>query len=78
MLKHLYETVMLTMPGVFRGDESVVVKGVTYAVKREQDRSRQLEFLNMTGNPTDMQIVGMEGRANVLRSVAGAIGSRLG
>ena len=74
MLKHLYETVMLTMPGVFRGDESVVVKGVTYAVKREQDRTRQLEFLNMTGNPTDMQIVGMEGRANVLRSVAGAIG----
>ena len=74
MLKHLYETVMLTMPGVFRGDESVVVKGVVYAVKREQDRTRQLEFLNMTGNPTDMQIVGMEGRANVLRSVAGAIG----
>lgn len=74
MLKHLYETVMLTMPGVFRGDESVVVKGVTYAVKREQDRTRQLEFLNMTGNPTDMQIVGLEGRAKVLGAVAGAIG----
>lgn len=74
MLKHLYETIMLTMPGVFRGDESVVVKGVSYAVKREQDRTRQLEFLNMTSNPTDMQIVGMEGRANVLRSVASSIG----
>jgi hypothetical protein len=74
MLSHLYETVMLTMPGVFRGDESVVVKGVTYAVKREQDRTRQLEFLNMTSNPTDMQIVGLEGRAKVLGAVAGAIG----
>lgn len=74
LLKHLYETVMLTMPGVFRGDESVVVKGVTYAVKREQDRTRQLEFLNMTSNPTDMQIVGLEGRAKVLGAVAGAIG----
>jgi len=74
LLKHLYETVMLTMPGVFRGDESVVIKGVTYAVKREQDRTRQLEFLNMTGNPTDMQIVGLEGRAKVLGAVAGAIG----
>jgi len=74
MLKHLYETIMLTMPGVFRGDESVVVKGVTYAVKREQDRTRQLEFLNMTSNPTDMQIVGIEGRAKVLGAVAGAIG----
>ena len=74
LLTHLYEVIMLTMPGVFRGDETVVVKGVTYAVKREQDRTRQLEFLNMTNNPTDMGIVGVEGRANVLRSVAHAIG----
>lgn len=74
MLDHLYEVIMLTMPGVFRGDETVVVKGVGQAVKREQDRTRQLEFLNMTNNPTDMQIVGVEGRSNVLRSVAHAIG----
>ena len=74
VLDHLYETIMLTMPGVFRGDETILVKGVTYAVKREQDRTRQLEFLNMTNNPTDMGIVGVEGRANVLRSVAHAIG----
>ena len=74
MLKHLYETIMLTMPGVFRGDESVVVKGVVYAVKREQDRTRQLEFLNMTANPTDMQIVGISGRSKVLGAVANSIG----
>lgn len=74
LLDHLYEVIMLTMPGVFRGDETIVVKGVTYAQKREQDRTRQLEFLNMTNNPTDMQIVGVEGRSNVLRSVAHAIG----
>ena len=74
MLKHLYETIMLTMPGVFRGDESVVVKGVTYAVKREQDRTRQLEFLNMTANPTDMSIVGISGRSKVLGAVANSIG----
>jgi len=74
LLKHLYETIMLTMPGVFRGDESVVVKGVTYAVKREQDRTRQLEFLNMTSNPTDMKIVGISGRSKVLGAVANSIG----
>ncbi len=74
MLKHLYETIMLTMPGVFRGDESVVVKGVVYAVKREQDRTRQLEFLNMTGNPIDMGIVGISGRSKVLGAVANSIG----
>jgi hypothetical protein len=74
LLKHLYETIMLTMPGVFRGDEEVVVKGVVYAVKREQDRTRQLEFLNMTSNPTDMQIVGIAGRSKVLGAVANSIG----
>lgn len=74
MLDGLYDMIMLTMPGMFRGDESINVKGVNYAVKREQDRMRQLEFLQLTGNPIDMQIVGMEGRANVIRSVAGNLG----
>jgi hypothetical protein len=74
LLESLYEMVMLTMPGMFRGDEQIVVKGVNYAVKREQDRMRQLEFLQLTGNPVDMQIVGMQGRANIIRSVAGNLG----
>lgn len=74
MLEALYDMIMLTMPGMFRGDEQIVVKGVNYAVKREQDRMRQLEFLQLTGNPIDMQIVGMEGRANVIRSVASNLG----
>lgn len=73
-LEQLYEYIMLTMPGVFRGDEQIVVKGVNYATKREQDRMRQLEFLQMTANPIDMQIMGPLGRANVLRSVAGNLG----
>lgn len=74
MLEALYDMIMMTMPGMFRGDEQIVVKGVNYAVKREQDRMRQLEFLQLTGNPIDMQIVGMEGRANVLRNVASNLG----
>ena len=74
MLEQLYDMIMLTMPGMFRGDEVIVVKGVNYAVKREQDRMRQLEFLQLTGNPIDMQIIGMNGRANIIRSVAGNLG----
>jgi hypothetical protein len=27
---------------------------------------RQLEFMNMTNNPTDMQIIGIEGRREML------------
>lgn len=74
MLEALYDMIMLTNPGMFRGDECIVVKGVNYAVKREQDRMRQLEFLQLTGNPIDMQLLGLEGRANVLRSVASNLG----
>ena len=74
LLAELFDMIMLTQPGVFKGDELIVVKGVNHAVKREQDRMRQLEFLQLTANPIDMAIVGPEGRANVLRSVAENLG----
>ena len=75
LLTDLYDMIMLTNPTMFRGDECIVVKGVNSAVKREQDRMRQLEFLQVTGaNPIDMQIIGPLGRANVLRSLAGNLG----
>jgi hypothetical protein len=74
LLHELFNMVMLTQPGVFKGDELIVVKGVNHAVKREQDRMRQLEFLQLTANPIDMGIVGPEGRANILRSVAQNLG----
>lgn len=74
MLKQLYDMIMLTQPGVLRGDEQIEVKGVNHAVKREQDRMRQLEFLQLTANPIDQQIIGPVGRANVLRSVAQNLG----
>ncbi|HDZ37540.1 MAG TPA: hemophilus-specific protein [Marinobacter sp.] len=74
ILHQLYDMIMLTNPNMFRGDELIVVKGVGHAVKREQDRMRQLEFLQLTANPIDMAILGPEGRANVLRSVAQNLG----
>lgn len=75
LLCDLFDMVMLTSPDQFRGDEQIIVKGVNYAQKREQDRMRQLEFLQLTGsNPIDMNIIGIPGRANVLRSVANNLG----
>ena len=73
-IEDLYEMVMLTDREQLRGDEEVVVRGVTLAVQREQDRVRQLEFLGITANPIDMQIVGPKGRAKVLRHVAQNLG----
>jgi hypothetical protein len=37
-------------------------------------RQRQLEFLQLTANPIDMQIIGPKGRAHVLKSVSQGIG----
>jgi hypothetical protein len=74
LLTDLFDMIMTTQPGTFRGDELIVVKGVNHAVKREQDRMRQLEFLQLTANPIDQSIMGPLGRANVLRSVAGNLG----
>lgn len=70
----LYDMVMLTDPGSLRGDEEIRVMGVSNAIQKEQDRVRQLEFLNLTANPIDMQIVGPRGRASVLRAVAENLG----
>jgi hypothetical protein len=43
-------------------------------MQRETLRQRQLEFLQLTANPIDMQIIGPKGRANVLRAVSHGIG----
>jgi hypothetical protein len=74
-IEKLYEMVMLSSAGPkLQGDETIVVKGVTVAVQKETDRMRKLEFLQMTANPIDMQIMGVPGRAAVLEDVAEELG----
>jgi hypothetical protein len=74
-LQALYDLMMLTDAGqTLRGDENIVVKGVQVAAQKELERNRQLELLNITANPTDMQIMGMNGRANLLRKVSEGLG----
>lgn len=75
LLQSLYDMVMLTdTTGMFRGDERIVVRGVQVAMQKEQDRMRRLEFLQITGNPMDAQIVGPTGRASILRALAQDLG----
>lgn len=73
-LTDFYDMLMLTHSDVLRGDEDVVVRGVTAAMQREQDRVRQLEFLQVTANPIDMQILGPPGRMAILRALAKNLG----
>ncbi len=75
LLQQLYDMLMLTDDrGVLRGDENIVVRGVSVAMKRETDRMRQIEFLSLTSNPVDLQIIGTGGRATLLRSIATGLG----
>lgn len=74
-LEGLYDMMMLTdTTGVLKGDENIKVMGVNVALQRETQRARQLEFLQVTANPLDAQIMGAKGRAKVLRSVSETIG----
>ena len=76
-IEQLYEMVMLSSAGPqLKGDESIVVKGVTVAVQKETDRMRKLEFLQLTANPMDFGIMGPNGRAAVLEDVAEELGMK--
>lgn len=75
LLTALYDMLMLTdTTGLLTGEESIRVKGVQVAVQKETQRTRQLEFLQVTANPIDAQIVGPRGRAAILRAVSETIG----
>ena len=75
LLTSLFDMVMLTdQSGLLNGDEKVRVLGVAVAVQKETQRARQLEFLQITANPIDAQILGPRGRATILRHVSTTIG----
>jgi hypothetical protein len=75
MLEALYDLIMLTdQSGMLTGNEQVRVRGVNVAVQRDTERQKQLQFLQITGNPIDAPIIGVPGRAKVLRAVAQGLG----
>ena len=53
-----------------KGDVKVVARGATALLVKEQAHNDRLEFLQMTSNEIDMQIIGPDGRARMLREHA--------
>lgn len=53
-----------------KGDCRVVPRGASAMLLREQTQQARQDFLAITNNETDMQIIGVEGRTRLLRSIA--------
>lgn len=53
-----------------KGDVCINARGALALTVKESAQVRRNEFLAATANPVDMQIIGLEGRAEVLRSAA--------
>ena len=56
-----------------KGDVKVVARGARSLMTKDNAQVRRNEFLAATANPIDMQIVGLEGRAYILREAAKAL-----
>lgn len=68
--KVVYDTwthVLLQDDFDYQGDINVVARASEYLIVAEQLQARRNEWLMATNNPTDMAIIGMDGRAKVLR-----------
>lgn len=63
-------TVMYDEDIEYKGDINIIARASEYLVVQDMLQARRQEFLGMTNNDLDMQIIGIEGRARVLREVA--------
>lgn len=69
LVEHAYQYHMMYSPQhKLSGDIKVRARGAASLVAKEAAQVRLNEFLMATANPIDMQIVGMDGRAELLRS----------
>jgi hypothetical protein len=68
--------VMLTISGdnPLSGDDQIEILGATNAKAREADRMRMLEYLSLTSNPVDQQLLGPRVRVDMLLDIARQIG----
>ncbi|WP_086931605.1 portal protein [Agarilytica rhodophyticola] len=71
LIKKIYDhEMMYGEDDSIKGDLRVKARGSQSLIHKEQMMLRQQEFLAQTGNPIDMQIMGVEGRAELLKGVA--------
>lgn len=70
-IERTYQWLMQYDPeSMLKGDLKIVARGALSLVTKEAAQVRRNEFLQFTGNPIDLQIMGLEGRAEILREAA--------
>lgn len=70
-IERTYQWLMQYDPdSALKGDLKIVARGALSLVTKEAAQVRRNEFLMATGNPIDLQIMGVEGRAEILREAA--------
>ena len=71
LLTELYDMIMLTSePGsILTGEEQITVLGSQVTIQQAKQKNEQLQFLQLTANPIDAQIIGELGRARLLRAI---------
>jgi hypothetical protein len=71
MLERLYYYNMrYSNDAELKGDVNVVARGANSLIAKDAAQLRRNEFLAATANPIDMQIIGLPGRAAILRENA--------
>lgn len=71
MLGRLFEHLMIYDPDpAIKGDMRIVPSGVVATIIKDNVQLRRQEFLQATSNPFDIQVLGLEGRAELLRQLA--------
>jgi hypothetical protein len=66
----VYDNIMLYDPDdSIKGDAEVVAGGATAVITKGQELIRLLELMDRTKNEVDMQVIGLDGRAELLREV---------
>jgi hypothetical protein len=71
ILQRMYDHIMIYDPDdSIKGDMQIVPAGVVGTLLKESVQQRRNEFLQLTSNPVDVQIMGPAGRAALLREAA--------
>jgi hypothetical protein len=65
-----YYNMMTSSDMSIKGDAQVMARGANALLLKDMAQARRNEFLGLTNNELDMGIIGKEGRAEILRSVA--------